>query len=194
VHSNRLRRAMFLEPSKIGIVIPLRVVSEKLTRLGMARRNETIWAPAPSIPPALLTSHLVRGHTDRLPNDALLDLCKGKKVEQPTLNPTLEYWCINRKMDTILLKESPASHAEMALRLVPHSYKQLPKHDSRRNMLVTQPPVADVVIGRSDTLWGLFEAHNPRGVTVGDLLDAEERRYGITKGVPTTKFIGWTSG
>jgi hypothetical protein len=61
-------------------------------------------------------------------------------------------------------------------------------------MLVTQPPVADVVIGRSDSIFGLFEAHNPNGVTLGDLLDAEEEKYASTQGGPVTKFIGWSSG
>jgi hypothetical protein len=136
-----------------------------------------------------LEPHIIHGRKDRLPNEALISICKDTQVEEPNLNPALEYYYVNRRMDTILLRESPVSHAEIALRLVPHSCKMVAKDDSRKRMLITQPPVADVVVGRSDTLWGLFETHNLKGVTIGDVLDAEDRRYGGGNSWHTPKFI-----
>jgi len=76
---------------------------------------------------------------------------------------------------------SPISHADRALRLVPGTIDSGYRQDNRRHMLITQPPVADVVIGRSDTLWGIYEAHNPNGVTVGDILDAEENHNPLNR-------------
>jgi hypothetical protein len=168
---------MFLAPSPLGTIIPIRTPA---TLRGRPQRL-AVWAKTPHIDTSMFETYIVRGRTGRLPNATLLSLCKKTTVAPPALNPVLEYYKINRKLDTILLKESPVSHADVALRLVPHTCKALPIHDSRRRMLVTQPPVADVVIGRSDTLWGLYEAHNINGVTVGDLLEAEERTYGHFK-------------
>jgi hypothetical protein len=59
-------------------------------------------------------------------------------------------------------------------------------------MLITQPPVVDVVIGRSDTQWGIYEAHNENGVTIGDVLDAEERFYNPERRFQETSARGWT--
>ena len=168
---------MFLTPSPLGTVIPIRTAT---TLRGRPQRH-AIWAKTPEVDTSKFATYIVRGRIDRLPNPTLLSLCKHTVVEPPALNPVLEYYKLNRKLDTILLKESPVSHADVALRLVPHSCKSVPLYDSRRRMLVTQPPVADVVIGRSDTLWGLYEAHNINGVTIGDLLDAEEKTYGHFK-------------
>ena len=60
-------------------------------------------------------------------------------------------------------------------------------------MLITQPPVVDVVIGRSDTLWGMFEIHNPNGVTIGDVLDQEGKMNAdrVVSGPPMLTPGGW---
>jgi hypothetical protein len=177
---------MFLTPDAAGIIIPLRIT--RFVR-GFPRR-ETIWAKTPKIDPARLASQLVHDSSGMLPSDHLLALCEHSHVERPRLNPELNYYLVNRKLDTMQLRTSTASHAEVALRLVPHSWSPMLECDSRRRMLVTQPPVADVVIGRSDTRWGLFEVHNVSGVTIGDILDVEERAYSQVRGPNTTRFIG----
>lgn len=181
---------MFLAPSPVRTVIALR----KKTTLRRRPQEQVIWAKIPRVETSSTDPCIiVCSRIDRFSSGTLLSMCKDLEVERPTLNPMLEYWKINRKLDTILLKESPVSHAKVGLRLVPHSCKSVPAYDSRRRMLVTQPPVADVVIGRSDTLWGLYEAHNVNGVTIGDLLDAEEKAYGNFKqpcrATITTRFI-----
>jgi hypothetical protein len=134
---------------------------------------------------------IVRGRSDRLPAKELERLYAENEVPRPLLNPILKYRQVNWKLDTILLKHSPITHADRALRLVPRTM-DASFADSRRNMLITQPPVADVVIGRSDTLWGLYEAHNPNGVTIGDVLEAEERTYNPERSFQGTAFIGWS--
>jgi hypothetical protein len=163
-----LARKMFLRSSLIGnTVIPLRIDMPHRRR----PVKQTIWAKTPTFK---VSEHAIAERPDRVPDDVLIKLCEDRHVDRPVLNPFLTQWHdINNRMNTILLKKSPVSHVDTALRLVPHSCKGIGEHDSRRKMLVTQPPTPDVVVGMSDTLWGLYEAHNADGVTIGDVLDAE---------------------
>jgi hypothetical protein len=199
--SPRLLRIMFRLPSATGPIIPM---SNKVT-LGRFRnprvsiepsRHVTVWARKPCIPPEMLQSHIVRGRSDRLPAAQLLRICQDSMVGPPVLNPTLQGG-VNRPSHVINMKESPVSHAEMALRLVPHSVLPMAPDDTRRKMLVTQPPVLDVVVSRSDTMWGLYEVHNEKGVTLGDILDMEAKTYGGGEHIysstdQTTRFVAWS--
>jgi hypothetical protein len=169
--------------------VPLRVADTPLR--GKVPRKKIIWVKTPTVDATLLETYIVRGRSDRLPAEELERLCAKNEVGRPLLNPILKYREVNWKLDTILLKQSPISHVDRALRLVPHTTDATFSNDSRRHMLITQPAVADVVIGRSDTLWGLYEAHNPKGVTIGDVLAAEERTYN-PQSRQGTAFIGWS--
>ncbi|KAF2669490.1 hypothetical protein BT63DRAFT_440136 [Microthyrium microscopicum] len=189
--STPLRRLMFITPSSTGTIVPLRITNYISPRI--PRRPETIWSTNPS-----KTSNTTLNST-------------SMEIPRPTLNPEISYLCINKFLHTQRLKRTappfstnwnqnqynthhsllPPAHADFALRLVPRSIQSMEKHDSRRRMLVTQPPVADVVVGRSDALWGLYEAHNEKGVTVGDVLDAEARVSGTNDRVYGARFEGW---
>jgi len=129
-----------------------------------------IWCKTPKFDPKVLHVYAADGSL----TDEDEYLRAHQEVERPVLNPLMRYLVINKKCDTIKFKESPASHADRGLRLVPNTIDANIK-GLRRDMLVTQPPVADVVIGRSDTKWGMYEAHNEKGVTIGDVLDAQEK-------------------
>jgi hypothetical protein len=184
-----LRRIMFLAPSAPSLtVIPLRVVDTPLR--GKIPRTKIIWVKRPHIAPGQLTSHLMPGGSGCMPAAVLEALYARDDLPRPTLNPILNYRVINWKLDTIMLKSSPVSHADRGLRLAPRTI-DASFNDSRRNMLITQPPVVDVVVGRSDTLWGLYEAHNETGVTVGDVLDAEERLHDPQRRGGGTAVVGW---
>jgi hypothetical protein len=175
--SPTLRRAMFLTASPAGPIVPVR--KTRLVR-GFPR-HDTAWASSDGGgggggggKPAVWSSEL---------NDMVW----------PRLNPEINYYVVNRKLDTQPLRHSPpsspppppsSSSPRLALRLVPRSCTLGGgADDSRRRMLVTQPPVVDIVVGRSDATWGLVEVHNPAGVTVGDVL-AEEERAAKRRGPP----------
>jgi hypothetical protein len=184
ISSPTLQRTMFLTPSAAGTIVPVRT-----TRLVRGfPRHDTVWArtphrggPADGSRPRLpgLPGSGSSGSSSAIWSSELNDMV------WPKLNPEINYYVVNRKLDTQLLRApSPSSSSTLALRLVPRSCSlpsgggrggSLSPCDSRRRMLVTQPPVADVVVGRSDTRWGMFEVHNARGVTVGDVLEVEER-------------------
>jgi hypothetical protein len=173
-------RKMFLRSALVGeTAIPLRIYD--LYR--RQRLRPTVWARTPKVNLSDYRPHILIDETDRLPDDILNKLCEDRHIDRPMLNPALkEYFDINNRLNTIRLRESPVSHVDAALRLVPYSCKGIGENDSRRKMLVTQPPTPDVVIGRSDTNWGLYEAHNADGVTIGDLLDAEQHFKWSKKG------------
>jgi hypothetical protein len=181
---------MFLAASSTGTIVPLRVQDTPLRRINV-QRSKVIWCKRPIIPSNLLELYCSCGLWDRLPTDEYEKLCAHDEVDRPVLNPLMKYWEINRKLDTIRMNQSPVSHADRALRLVPHTV-DTGFGDSRRGMLITQPPVVDVVIGRSDTQWGLYEAHNENGVTIGDVLNAAEKLYNPERRIEGTAFRGWS--
>jgi hypothetical protein len=156
--SPTLQRAMFLSPAPSGTIVPRRT-----TRLVRGfPRHDTVWATARG------------GGGNAVWSSELSDMV------WPRLNPEVNYYVVNRKLDTQPLRHAPASSPSaapgLALRLVPRSCAPGARaDDSRRRMLVTQPPVVDVVVGRSDAQWGMHEVHNDKGVTVGDVLEVEER-------------------
>jgi hypothetical protein len=182
--SLRLRRVMYLAAPSTGSVIPVRVPDRPLR--GIIPRTKLIWAKRPKLSPKLIEQHAVNiSATQTLPPQVMTELCVDNEVPRPNLNTALNYWKINRKCDSILLRSSPISHAERSLRLVPDTVNDTFASDSRRSMLISQPPVVDVVIGRSDTMWGMFEVHNESGVTVADVLKAQHVYN------ETLKVVGW---
>jgi hypothetical protein len=153
--SRVLQRAMFLCPSPTGTIAPHRT-----TRFVRGfPRHDTVWATSKG------------GGGGAVWSSELNDMV------WPRLNPEINYYVVNRKLDTQKMRDAPPdSSSRLALRLVPRSCMLGTRaDDSRRRMLVTQPPVVDVVVGRSDAAWGMHEVHNEKGVTVGDVLEVEER-------------------
>jgi hypothetical protein len=156
--SPTLRRAMFLHPSRTGPIVPRRT-----TRFVRGfPRHDVVWA-----------AEKRQGSSG---SSAVWDSELNDMV-WPRLNPEVNYYVVNRKLDTQAIRHPPpSSSARLALRLVPRSCALGTRaDDSRRRMFVTQPPVVDVVVGRSDAPWGMHEVHNDGGVTVGDVLEAEEK-------------------
>lgn len=183
-----LRRTMFLSPSIPSTVIPLKVADKPL-RIKVVR-TKVIWVKTPSIDATSIVPHPLHGPSDKLPTYEYERLCIDREVPGPKLNPVLRHKDINWKLDIIYLRKSPVSHTERALRLVPGTMDESFR-DSRRDMLITQPPVADVVVGRSDTKHGMFEAHNATGVTIGDVLDAE-KKAALERRVEGPPLFCWT--
>jgi hypothetical protein len=182
--SLRLRRVMFLAAPSIGTVVPVRVPDRPLR--GILPRTKIIWAKKPRLSPKLIEQHLVhQSPTEVLPSFVLTELCVNNEVLRPDINPALNHWKINRKCDSILLRSSPVSHVERGLRLVPDTVNDSFGCDSRRDMFISQPPVVDVVIGRSDTMWGMFEVHKESGVTIADVLRAQQAHN------QSRKIAGW---
>jgi len=182
--SLRLRRLMWLAAPKTDSVIPVKVPDRPLR--GIIPRTKIIWAKQPKLSTALIEQyHLKISPTHKLPPHVMADLCIDNEVPRPEINTALNHWKINRKCDSILQRAAPVSHSDRGLRLVPETVDDSFAYDSRKDMFITQPPVVDVVIGRSDTMWGMFEAHNESGVTVSDVLEAQQAYR------QTQKMAGW---